>query len=305
MHSRIRKFRAALALRLFGVAVHAQAPEKFTIRQALSAPFPTELTASPRGDAVAWIFDSEGANNIWVATAPSWKGRAVTNFPAETGLELSTPEWLPDGSGLVFTSGVGPNDRGETPNPAHDPRGTRQVVMRTDLDGHVHELGEGRSPEVSPDGKTVAFVHGGSVWSVSLAPGASAARLFAARGSAGNVRWSPTGGALAFVSRRGDHGFVGVYDVRASRLTYLDPSVDDDGDQIWSPDGTRVAFIRVPAHTRQAVHARLSAPARHGRSASRMCAQGRDVRSGARRPAPGACTMESNSHAINFRGSSG
>src|SRR5262249_28923785 len=52
---------------------------------------------------------------------------------------------------------------------------------------------------------------------------------------------------LAFVSRRGDHSYVGVFDVVARSVTYLDPGVDRDGEPVWSPDGKRVAFVRIPA----------------------------------------------------------
>lgn len=233
----------------------AQLPEKFTIRQALSAPFPTELVASPKGDAVAWIFDEQGANNVWVSDAPRWVGRSITHFPAETGLEISTPHWTPDGRSIVFVRGSAPNDRGEYANPAHDPRGTRRVIMIATADGRtVREVAEGASPQVAPDGRSIAFLRRGDVWTASLVDSAAPSQLFASRGSAGNLRWSPDGSAIAFTSARGDHGFVGVFDVRARRLTYLDPSVDRDGAPIWSPDGKRVAFVRQPADTREPVH---------------------------------------------------
>ena len=40
--------------------------------------------------------------------------------------------------------------------------------------------------------------------------------------------WSPDGARLAFVSSRGNHGFIGVYDAAAKTVHYLDPSVDQD-----------------------------------------------------------------------------
>ena len=39
----------------------------FTIEQALSAPFPTDLVAAPANGLFAWVYDSEGKRNIWVA----------------------------------------------------------------------------------------------------------------------------------------------------------------------------------------------------------------------------------------------
>ena len=51
---------------------------------------------------------------------------------------------------------------------------------------------------------------------------------------------------LAFISDRGDHALIAVYDMRAKALRYLDPSVDTDQSPVWSPDGKQIAFMRIP-----------------------------------------------------------
>ena len=43
---------------------------------------------------------------------------------------------------------------------------------------------------------------------------------------------------------------MGIFDVAAKTLRWIDPSVDGDGQPVWSPDGTRLAFLRVPASTK-------------------------------------------------------
>jgi len=235
-------------------------PERFTIQQALSAPFPTELVGSHDGRSVAWVYDAEGARNVWIATAPSWKGRPLTHFTGDDGWEISSPRWLSDGTGVVFVRGDGKNSHGEYPNPAHDPAGRRQVIMLARLDGSpARILADGDWPEPSPDGRTVAFIHDDHVWSVGVDSGSVAAQLFDSRGKDRGIRWSPDGSALAFTSRRGDHSFVGVFDVRTRTLRYMDPSVDRDAYPVWSPHGDSVAFVRQPAFTRQPVHTVLRA----------------------------------------------
>jgi dipeptidyl aminopeptidase/acylaminoacyl peptidase len=89
------------------------------------------------------------------------------------------------------------------------------------------------------------------VWAVSLGDSAAKpAQLFKARGSQGGLAWSPDGSMLAFVSGRGDHSFIGVYQRGQPEVRYLEPSVDRDGDPSWSPDGRRLAFVRVPGFKR-------------------------------------------------------
>jgi dipeptidyl aminopeptidase/acylaminoacyl peptidase len=240
---------------VISVQAVAQLPEKFTLRSALSAPFPTEIVAAPNG-AAAWIFDAEGVRNVWIAEPPSYLSRAVTPYTTDAGLDIESPVWLPNGKGIVFVRGEGTNDRGEHPNPALDPRGTQRLVEYVNVDGTgLRDIGEGSSPTVSPDSKTVAFLRNGLPWYAILGDTTQPQKLFMTRGRVGNLRWSPNGGQVAFVSDRGDHSFVGVYDMAAKRLEYLDPDIDNDEYPVWSPDGSRIAFVREPALTRQTVHA--------------------------------------------------
>src|SRR5438874_1785340 len=140
-----------LTLILLAPAPLAAQQSPFTIEQVMGAPFPDELTAAPTGGAVAWVFNTRGVRNIWVAAPPDYAGRVVTAYAEDDGQEV------------------------------------------------------------------------------------------------GDLGWSPDGSKLAFVSDRGDHAFVAVYDVATKTLRFLDPSVDSDADPVWSPDGRRIAFLRNPA----------------------------------------------------------
>ena len=74
-------------------------------------------------------------------------------------------------------------------------------------------------------------------------------QLFHGRGGLGSLEWSPDGKCLAFASRRGDHGFVGVYSFADQSLKYLDPSTEIDREPVWSPDSRAIAFVRIPPDT--------------------------------------------------------
>ncbi|QXD13969.1 prolyl oligopeptidase family serine peptidase [Rhodocaloribacter litoris] len=233
-------------------AVVAQARQPFTVEQVLSAPFPSDLVAAPVGARVAWVFNAEGVRNLWVADGPDFRGRPVTSYAEDDGQPLGDLVFTPEGERIIYVRGGDPNRQGEHPNPAGHPDGAKQEIWIVPVAGGAPQrLAEGQAPAVSPDGRTLAFLRRGEVWSVALDHGEPEPKqLFESRGRARQLRWSPDGARLAFVSDRGDHAFIGVYEPATRRLRYLDPSLDQDMDPVWSPDGRRIAFIRIP-HERQ------------------------------------------------------
>ena len=98
------------------------------------------------------------------------------------------------------------------------------------------------------------------MWLANINPIGKAVQLIHEEGKAKSLRWSPDGTMLAFVSDRGDHSLIGVYDFSQNSLHYLDPSVDLDSNPVWSPDGKQIAFIRIPASE----HERVFGPERTG-----------------------------------------
>jgi dipeptidyl aminopeptidase/acylaminoacyl peptidase len=213
----------------------------------MSSPFPSGLVAAPTDDKVAWVQNAEGVRNIWVAEAPAYEGRQLTQYADDDGQEVGSLQFTVDGNSIVFVRGAGPNRQGEIPNPLSDPEGAERAIwIVASLGGEPRKLSDGSSPLLSPTGDRLVFMQRGQVWSITLEEDAEAARLFQNRGGAGSLRWSPDGAKLAFVSSRGDHSFIGVYDLASESLHYLDPSVDRDGSPVWSPDGGQIAYIRQP-----------------------------------------------------------
>uniref|UniRef100_Q027J1 Acyl-peptide hydrolase n=1 Tax=Solibacter usitatus (strain Ellin6076) TaxID=234267 RepID=Q027J1_SOLUE len=207
----------------------------------LSAAFPSELTAAPAGGKVAWVSNAKGLRNIMVAEPPAYVGRKITTYAADDGQEISDLRWTPDSSAIVYV-------RGGSANPALDPAGVTQAIWRAALDGTAaRKIGEGNAPAVSPKGDKVVFIRAGQLWWAPLDGKAEASQVFQARGACDRPRWSPDGARISFTSARGDHGFIGVFDVAAGALRYLDPSTDNDSEPEWSPDGRSVAFLRVPS----------------------------------------------------------
>jgi len=240
--------RVALLLALCADAAGQKSP--FTLEQIMTSPFPDGLTAAPSGGAVAWVFNERGVRNIWVAQPPSYKARAITVYADDDGQDIGDLTWTPDGDAIVYTRGGDMEMGREYPNPRSFPQGVEQDIWLIKLaGGEPRRLGEGHSPTVSPKGSPaqVAFIYKNQVWLAQIEGKEKAAQLIHSKGESGSLRWSPDGSKLAFVSRRGDHSFIGVYDFAAKTVSYLDPSVDRDLVPVWSPDGHQIAFIRIPA----------------------------------------------------------
>jgi len=245
--------RQSLVVALLAVALPCAAQGKqITLEALLGAPFPDGLVASPAGGAVAWTFDEAGSRNVWVARPPDYKARKVTSYRGDNGQEIAELAFTPDGNAIAYVRGGSANGHGEVPNPALDIAGETQAVWVVQLQGgEPRRVGDGHAPAISASGDHIAFEKGGQIWGASLRDTMPATQLMHTRGRAGELRWSPKGDKLAFVSARDDHNFIGVYDALAKTLQYLSPSVDWDSSPVWSPDGARVAFIRTPTTSRR------------------------------------------------------
>ena len=199
----------------------------------MSAPFPSNLVAAPVGGAVAWVQNAKGARNIWVATAPDYSGRRVTTYTEDDGEELGELVWTPDGQAIVYTRGGDLDNFGESPNARSSVSEQKQWLWIVSLDGKpARRLAEGHSAVVSSRGD-VAYISGRDIWMTKIDGAAKPAALVLAKGRSSSLHWSPDGSKLAFVSSRGDHSFIGVFELGGKSVRYLDPSVDRDSEPVW------------------------------------------------------------------------
>jgi dipeptidyl aminopeptidase/acylaminoacyl peptidase len=225
--------------------------QRFTLEQALSAPFPSELTASPAGGKLAWVLDENGARNIWVAEPPDYKGRRLTSFRADDGQEISQLVWTPDARAILYVRGGDFEMHRDNPNPATSPDAPEQAIWIAPLSGEpARRIAEGSSPALSPKAARLVYIKAKQVWTAPLSGDEKPAQLIHAKGDLSELRWSPEGQRVVFINNRGDHNLIGVYDFQDKSLRYMDPSVDQDSNPVWSPDGNQVAFVRVPVSSR-------------------------------------------------------
>jgi len=234
---------------LAGVLLASLALAKsFTLEQVLSAPFPYELIAAPGGGKVAWLLNERGARNVWTAAAPDFKGVRLTNYTRDDGQDVGQLRWTPDAKAVIYVRGGDLEFLGRPdPNPMADPAGVDQSIWIAAPGEAPRKIGAGQTPVVSPKGDRIAYLLGGQIWLAPLSGAGAASPLIQARSgvTAGQIRWSPDGGKLAYVSDRTNHSFIAVYDFASKSLSYLDPSVDRDANPTWSPDGKQVAFTRM------------------------------------------------------------
>ena len=231
------------------LASHAWAQKSVTLEELISAPFPENLTAAKTGDRVAWTFNQEGKRNIWVAEGPSFAARRLTSYLEDDGQPLSELNFSDDGNTIVYVRGEGKNVAGQFPNPTSDPAGAEQTVWSILWSGgEPRKIDVGASPQVSAKG-VVAYVRDGQIWMAPL-NSAEKPKQIIVRGQNHSEEWSPDGSQLVFVSTRGDHSFIGIYDAGNRTIRFVAASVDTDSDPVWSLDGKRIAFVRRLAEPR-------------------------------------------------------
>jgi len=252
----LRRFLPGLILSLAAQIVLASplTAQGFSFEDILSPPYPSEMVSAQSVDRIAWISLERGRRNVYTAAAPSFTPVRLTRWMEDDGRDLTSIRISDDGEVVVFVRGHTANSEGWVANPNSDPMGAERAIWAVSTSGgEAWRVAEGSNPALSPDGRWVLFTSGGQIYRAPVNTGTALTDrtddlppLFRAWGSNGSPSWSPDGRYIAFVSRRTDHSFIGIYDTEKPSVSYLAPGVDRDTQPTWSPDGTRVAFQRQP-----------------------------------------------------------
>jgi Tol biopolymer transport system component len=194
---------------------------------------------SPEGGRIAFVRRAEpaGRADLFVMTAEG-KGRTrLTNTPVPE----RDPSWTPSGTGLVYAARTSLNGPFRIFLAKADGSGPVQLTAQSN--GQAD-----RSPAVSPDGATIAFVSdrdGGfpEIYLMSV-DGTGVVRLTNNAEIDGNPSWTPDGTRLV-VERCCASGTSDLFaiDVATRAETPITATTNvQEFDPVVSPDGTRLAY---------------------------------------------------------------
>jgi len=189
----------------------------------------TRVSWSPDRSKIAFEAGPEYGEDIYVWSKRTGRVRRITDHPERT----IHPSWSPDGRRIAYI-----HERGD---------GSDLLVVRADGSGRRRldrdEAGLS-TPEWSPDGSRIVY---GSLRGLFVVrPDGSGRTRLTRRAFDVDPSWAPGSRWLVFSRIRTGGRGASLVRVRrnGSRLKAITDSPDRDEEAEWSPDGSRIVFVR-------------------------------------------------------------
>ena len=185
------------------------------------------VTVSPRGDAIAFDSDREGARGVYIADVAGQNARRISGDGY-----ASVPSWSPDGQRIAFVK-------------AEPQRPRVWNIWIADVNGGLmqritsHSVGQPWGASWFPDGRRLAYSREQQLVIIDLASGRST--VIASPRSGHLVRTpavSPDGSRVVFQVHRDGAWMLDVQRMMLRRIL-PDPSAEEF---VWAPDGRTIAY---------------------------------------------------------------
>ncbi|MCS5488856.1 S9 family peptidase [Algoriphagus limi] len=220
--------------------------QSFTMEQVGKFTFPSELTSDQSGTQLAWALYEQGKRNVYYAKAPDFKPEKLTFFDKDDGQEITSLSFTPDGEYLVFVRGGdhGGGNASSTVNAENLPKLPKVEIHSIDLASRmIEEITVGDNIHLGPS-NTILFLKNGQVWETTTHNMEAPKQLFEIKGNVTSMEYSPDGKSLAFTVNRGGHQLIGIYRDENTPIQFIAPSFHRYSQPKWSPDGSKIAFIK-------------------------------------------------------------
>lgn len=220
----------------------------------LEFPLAAKTVAAEKAPAFAWLVHQGDQTRLMFTAAPDFKRVQLAQRDDHDGKPIADIALSPDGKWAVFMTAE-PAGGEKSYNPAgliDAPKPTLWLV-ETREGAQPREVGPGLGPIFSPDGRQLIWRHAGDLHALDLTDPSAKEKVLVQGGAGfGDLTWSRDGQRMIFVSGRGGYDFIGSYKPGADRIDWLVTGADRLSSPKVSPDGTRIAYLRLPGreHTK-------------------------------------------------------
>lgn len=196
--------------------------------------------------AFAWLTREGDKSMVFFARAPDFRRIELASRSDDGGDPITDIELSPDGSHLVFRTGVPrPGDpfNPESLVPAPD---VKLWLVSTAPGAKPIDIGKGSDPNFSADGRTLLISRDGDLLAIDTRFPKAKPKMFAKGGGDwSQFVWTKTGDLIFIDDRRG-YSFLGRFHPGSKKVDWLETGVDRLAVPVLSPSGDAVAVLRLP-----------------------------------------------------------